>query len=48
MNNRLAIIDLGTNTFHLLIAEKLGDSFHIAHRDRQAVKIGKEIGRAHV
>ncbi|MBX2946504.1 MAG: exopolyphosphatase [Cyclobacteriaceae bacterium] len=41
MNNRLAIIDLGTNTFHLLIAEKLGDSFHIAHRDRQAVKIGK-------
>ncbi|MBX2961831.1 MAG: exopolyphosphatase [Cyclobacteriaceae bacterium] len=40
MNSRLAIIDLGTNTFHLLIAEKLGDSFHIAHRDRQAVKIG--------
>ena len=41
MNNRLAIIDLGTNTFHLLLAEKLGDSFHITHRDRQAVKIGK-------
>lgn len=39
--NRLAIIDLGTNTFHLLIAERLGESFHIAHRDRQAVKIGQ-------
>ena len=41
MNNRLAIIDLGTNTFHLLLAEQLGDSLHITHRDRQAVKIGK-------
>jgi exopolyphosphatase/guanosine-5'-triphosphate,3'-diphosphate pyrophosphatase len=41
MNTKLAIIDLGTNTFHLLIAEKQGDSFHIIHRDRQAVKIGK-------
>lgn len=41
MNTSLAIIDLGTNTFHLLLAEKQGDSFHIVHRDRQAVKIGK-------
>lgn len=41
MNANLAIIDLGTNTFHLLLAEKHGDSFHIVHRDRQAVKIGK-------
>lgn len=41
MNTKLAIIDLGTNTFHLLIAEKQVDSFHIIHRDRQAVKIGK-------
>jgi exopolyphosphatase/guanosine-5'-triphosphate,3'-diphosphate pyrophosphatase len=41
MTERIAIIDLGTNTFHLLIAEKDGGSYRIVHRDRHPVKIGK-------
>jgi exopolyphosphatase/guanosine-5'-triphosphate,3'-diphosphate pyrophosphatase len=36
MNQKFAIIDLGTNTFHLLIVE----NNHITHRERIAVKIG--------
>lgn len=40
MNSSVAIIDLGTNTFHLLIAE-LGSKPNFVHRERQAVKIGK-------
>lgn len=41
MNTRIAILDLGTNTFHLLIAEKTGNTWTIIYRDRQAVKIGQ-------
>lgn len=40
MKNKLAIIDMGTNTFHLLIAEAEGSAFNIIYRDRLAVKIG--------
>jgi exopolyphosphatase / guanosine-5'-triphosphate,3'-diphosphate pyrophosphatase len=40
MKNRLAIIDMGTNTFHLLIAENEGHGFNVIFRDRLAVKIG--------
>jgi exopolyphosphatase / guanosine-5'-triphosphate,3'-diphosphate pyrophosphatase len=40
MKNKLAIIDMGTNTFHLLIAEGEGSGFNIVFRDRLAVKIG--------
>lgn len=40
MQNRIAIIDLGTNTFHLLIAEGNGSGYNIILRDRLAVKIG--------
>lgn len=40
MKNCLAIIDMGTNTFHLLIAESEGKGFNIVFRDRLAVKIG--------
>lgn len=40
MKNKLAIIDMGTNTFHLLIAEGEGGAFNIIFRDRLAVKIG--------
>jgi exopolyphosphatase/guanosine-5'-triphosphate,3'-diphosphate pyrophosphatase len=40
MNQKFAIIDLGTNTFHLLIAEFLNGEYAITHRDRAAVKIG--------
>src|SRR5690349_7648305 len=41
MNQRLAVIDLGTNTFHLLIAENNGRANHIIHREKVAVKLGK-------
>lgn len=40
MPHKIAIIDLGTNTFHLLIAEGDERGFHIIVRDRLAVKIG--------
>jgi exopolyphosphatase / guanosine-5'-triphosphate,3'-diphosphate pyrophosphatase len=40
MKNKIAIIDMGTNTFHLLIAESEGEAFNITLRDRLAVKIG--------
>lgn len=41
MNQKLAVIDLGTNTFHLLIAETNGRKNHILHREKVAVKLGK-------
>lgn len=37
---RVGVIDLGTNTFHLLIAEVSEDSMSIIHRERRPVKIG--------
>lgn len=40
MKHRIAIIDLGTNTFHLLIAEGDRNGYNIIYRDRLAVKIG--------
>jgi exopolyphosphatase/guanosine-5'-triphosphate,3'-diphosphate pyrophosphatase len=40
MKERIAIIDLGTNTFHLLIAAHENGNTQILHRERQAVKIG--------
>ena len=40
MQNKIAIIDMGTNTFHLLIAEGDERGFNIIYRDRLAVKIG--------
>jgi exopolyphosphatase/guanosine-5'-triphosphate,3'-diphosphate pyrophosphatase len=40
MKSRIAIIDLGTNTFHLLIAEVSGKGYCITHRERLAVKLG--------
>lgn len=40
MENKIAIIDMGTNTFHLLIAEADERGYHITSRDRLAVKIG--------
>ena len=41
MTKRIAIIDMGTNTFHLLIAEATENGYTIIHRERTAVKIGK-------
>jgi len=40
MNQKLAIIDLGTNTFHLLLAELLENQYTITHREKVAVKLG--------
>jgi exopolyphosphatase / guanosine-5'-triphosphate,3'-diphosphate pyrophosphatase len=40
MTPRIAIIDMGTNTFHLLLAEGDRSGYHIIYRDRLAVKIG--------
>lgn len=38
---RIAIIDLGTNTFHLLIAESTGSEFEILYKTNIAVKLGE-------
>ncbi len=40
MEQKLAIIDLGTNTFHLLIATCSDNGYTISHRERATVKIG--------
>ena len=40
MGKKVAIIDLGTNTFHLLVAEWDGGRYRIIRRERSAVKIG--------
>jgi exopolyphosphatase / guanosine-5'-triphosphate,3'-diphosphate pyrophosphatase len=42
MEKKIAIIDMGTNTFHLLIAEADEKGYHITYRERLAVKIGKD------
>jgi len=39
---RIAIIDMGTNTFHLLLAEVTSEGYHILFRDYEVVKIGME------
>jgi len=38
---RIAVIDLGTNTFHLLIADIGLDGIQIIHKEKQSVKIGE-------
>lgn len=42
MSHRIAIIDLGTNTFHLLIVDIDKDEYQIIHRERVAVKLGEK------
>ncbi len=39
---KIAVIDMGTNTFHLLIAEVNGKGYTILLKERQAVKIGEK------
>ncbi len=41
MSKRIAILDLGTNTFHILIAEVLNDSFAQVYKEKICVKIGE-------
>lgn len=38
---RLAVIDCGTNTFNLLIAESAGKGFRFLHRTKRVVKLGQ-------
>lgn len=38
---KIAIIDMGTNTFHLLIAEKSASGYRVIHQEHEAVKIGR-------
>ncbi|MCW5910028.1 MAG: exopolyphosphatase [Cyclobacteriaceae bacterium] len=38
--NKVAIIDMGTNTFHLLIAGVEAGGFNIIHREKVPVKLG--------
>ncbi|MEQ8882444.1 MAG: exopolyphosphatase [Cyclobacteriaceae bacterium] len=37
----VAVIDMGTNTFHLIIVELEGDDFRVLFREKVAVKIGE-------
>lgn len=39
---KVAVIDLGTNTFHLLIAEVKDGTYKILQRERKAVRIGEK------
>lgn len=41
MSERIAVIDLGTNTFHLLIAEISANGLSVLQKERIAVKIGQ-------
>ena len=38
--SKIAIIDMGTNTFHLLIAEVGASGYTMLYRDHEPVKIG--------
>ncbi len=38
---KIAVLDLGTNTFNLLIHQIDGDGFSILHKDKIAVKLGE-------
>lgn len=40
---KIAAIDLGTNTFHLIIAEKINDKMNILYKTNKPVKLGEDI-----
>ncbi|MFA6276123.1 MAG: exopolyphosphatase [Pedobacter sp.] len=40
---KLAVIDLGTNTFHLIIAEQHASELHVLYKTNQPVKLGENI-----
>lgn len=41
MNSKIAVIDLGTNTCNLLIAEHQGKDYQILYQGKEVVKLGK-------
>ncbi len=40
-NKKIGVIDLGTNTFHLLVVEVVNDTYRILFKDKVPVKIGE-------
>ena len=40
---KIAAIDLGTNTFHLIIAEQIGSTFEVIYKTNQPVRLGENI-----
>lgn len=40
---RIAAIDLGTNTFHLIIADIVESGLHIVHKENHPVKLGENL-----
>lgn len=40
---KIAAIDLGTNTFHLIIAEQIGSAFEIIYKTNQPIRLGEDI-----
>ncbi len=42
MKQRIAVIDLGTNTFHLLIVAVEGKTFRTLYRDRRFIKLASD------
>lgn len=40
---KIAAIDLGTNTFHLIIAEQNGSTFEIVYKTNEPVRLGEDI-----
>lgn len=41
LNNRFAIIDIGTNTFHLIIVDVTETGYTLIKREREAVRLGQ-------
>lgn len=39
---KVAVIDMGTNTFHLIVAAISDGKYNLIHRERRAVKIGEK------
>lgn len=46
--NRIAVIDMGTNTFNLLLAEYSAHSFKVLYSDKQPVKLGQKLKEEHI
>lgn len=41
ISRKAAVIDMGTNTFHLILVEIVGASFHTIYKEKIPVKLGK-------
>src|SRR6516164_7051587 len=39
---RIAAIDIGTNSIHMVIARAVGHSFEIVDRERETVQVGRD------